>query len=73
MMVNAACALRSQGKVSYIQPYIHGVQPCILIIQDKWMLDVCKRLLCNNGWPIDSTFKTNQFGLPLYAVVAPNK
>ena len=26
----------------------------------------------NNSWAIDSTFKTNQFGLPLYAVVAPN-
>ena len=27
----------------------------------------------NNGWAIDSTFKTNQFGLPLYATVPTNK
>ena len=33
---------------------------------------MCERLTLNNSWAIDLTFKTNQFGLPLYAIVAPN-
>ena len=35
------------------------------------MLEVCERLSPNNSWAIDYTFKTNQFELSLYAVVAP--
>ena len=27
----------------------------------------------NNSWAVDSTFKTNVFGLPLYAAVLPNQ
>ena len=42
-------------------------------MHDKWMLSMCIRLSKNNAWAIDSTFKTNVFGLPLYAAVAPNE
>ena len=37
------------------------------------MLNMCMRLSKNNAWAIDSTFKTNVFGLPLYVVVALNE
>lgn len=26
-----------------------------------------------NSWTLDSTFKTNQYGLPLYAAIVPNQ
>ena len=72
-MIREAYALKDQGKVAYIQPYIPTKQPFVLIIQDQWMLNMCMRLSKNNAWAIDSTFKTNVFGLPLYAAVAPNE
>ena len=31
------------------------------------------RFSTNNSWAIDSTFKTNIYGLPLYAAVLPNQ
>ena len=34
---------------------------------------MCTRFSKNNAWEIDSTCKTNVFGLPLYAAVAPNE
>ena len=60
-------------EVLYVQPFIPGDngQPFVIIIQD-WMLEMCRSLSTNNAWAIDSTFRTNQFGLPLYAAVAPN-
>ena len=73
LMMNKAYVVQSQGKVAYIQPHIHGKQPFILIIQDQWMLAMCNRLSYNSGWAIDATFKTNQFEVPLYAAVDPNK
>ena len=72
-MMQEAYALKEQGKVAYVQPYIPGKQPFVLIMQDKWMLNMGIRLSKNNAWAIDSTFKTNVFGLPLYATVAPNE
>ena len=78
LMMQDAYALRDLGKVAHVQPYLPGepgspaIQPFILILQDQWMLEMCERLTLNNSWAIDSTFKTNQFGLPLYAAVAPN-
>ena len=64
MMMQEAYALKEQGKVAYVQPYIPGKQPFVLIMQDKWMLNMCIRLSKNNVWSIDFTFKTNVFGLP---------
>ena len=78
LMMQDAYALRDLGKVAHVQPYLPGPngsparQPFILILQDKWMLQMCERLSQNNSRAIDSTFKTNQFGLPLYAAIAPN-
>ena len=78
LMMQDAYALRDLGKVAHVQPYLPGEygsparQPFILVLQDEWMLEMCERLSINNSWAIDSTFKTNQFGLPLYAAVAPN-
>ena len=62
----------------YCQPYNPKAsnakdRPFIVIIQDKWMLDMAMRFSLHNAWAIDSTFKTNVFGLPLYAAVLPNQ
>ena len=72
-MIREAYALKEQGKVVYVQPYIPTKQGFVLIMQDQWMYHMCMRLSKNNAWAIDSTFKTNVFGLPLYAAVAPNE
>ena len=42
-MIHKAYALKSQGKVVHVQPYIPGLQPFILIIQDQWMLEMAMR------------------------------
>lgn len=62
----------------YLQPYNpHASEekdrPFILVIQDDWMLYMSLRFSRNNSWAIDSTFKTNVYGMPLYAVVLPNQ
>ena len=65
-------------QVVYVQPYNPSAinkekGPFILIIQDQWMLHILMRFSQNNAWAVDSTFKTNVFGLPLYAAVLPNQ
>ena len=45
----------------------------MVVIQDEWMRDVGKRFSRGNSWALDSTFKTNQYGLPLYATIVPNQ
>ncbi|KAI5068324.1 hypothetical protein GOP47_0016669 [Adiantum capillus-veneris] len=77
-MLTEATMLKKQRKVCYYQPYNpHATndseKPFILIIQDQWMLEMAMRFSWHNSWVIDSTFKTNAFGLPLYAVVLPNQ
>lgn len=62
----------------YVQPYNPNAmdpkdRPFILVLQDEWMLEMAKRFSHNNSWAIDSTFKTNAFGLPLFAAVLPNQ
>ena len=62
----------------YSQPYNPQAlepkdRPFIVVIQDAWMLDMAMRFSMQNSWAIDSTFKTNAFGLPLYAAVVPNQ
>lgn len=62
----------------YCQPYNPSAvdpkdRPFILILQDEWMLEMAIRFSHNNSWAIDSTFKTNKFGLPLFAAVLPNQ
>ena len=72
-MIQEAYALKQEGKVAYVQLYIPTKQSFVLIMQYQWMLNMCMCLSKNNAWAIDSTFKTNVFGLPLYAAVAPNE
>lgn len=47
-------------------------QPFVLVIQTKWMRELAMSITPNFAWAIDSTFKTNQYGLPLYATMCPN-
>ena len=35
------------------------------------MKDVTNKFCKGNAWALDSTFKTNQWGLPLYAAIVP--
>ena len=75
-MIQEAYRLMQQGKVLHVQPYVlegDNAQPFILILQDEWMLYMYCQLSVHNAWALDSTFRTNQFGLPLYVAVAPNK
>lgn len=70
--------LKAQKKVVYVQPYNphaseEAKRPFIIVIQDEWMLQTSLRFSHNNSWAIDSTFKTNIYGLPLYGVVLPNQ
>lgn len=48
-------------------------RPFVLIMQDEWMLQTAIRFSYQSAWAVDSTFKTNVFGLPLYAAVLPNQ
>ncbi|MCO5611782.1 hypothetical protein L7F22_066041 [Adiantum nelumboides] len=73
-----AKVLQNQGKVLYCQPYNPTAsdpkdRSFILILQDEWMLEMGIRFSANNAWAIDSTFKTNKYGLPLFAAVLPNQ
>jgi len=47
-------------------------QPFILIIQTKWMRELTMNIIPNSAWAIDYTFKTNQYGLPLYTTMCLN-
>ena len=47
--------------------------PFIVVPQDKFMRDIAKRFSTGNSWALDSTFKTNNYDLLLYAVVVPNE
>ena len=60
------------------QPYNPSAQeprerPFVLILQTDFMLEMARRFSLNSAWAVDSTFKTNKYGLPLYAGVVPNQ
>lgn len=70
--------LQAQGKVIYYQPYAPTEidprkRPFVVVIQDEFMKSMAERFSRDNSWALDSTFKTNQYGLPLYAAVVPNQ
>ena len=73
LMMQDAYALQDLEKLAHVQSHLPGeprspaIQPFILILQDQWMVEMCEQLTLNNSWAIDSTFKTNQFELQLYA------
>jgi hypothetical protein len=37
------------------------------------MIQLGKRLTLNSTWAVDSTFKTDQYNVPLFGVVCPNE
>ena len=47
-------------------------RPFVLVMQTEEMLQRAKTITPNSAWVIDSTFKTNQWGMPLFAGVCPN-
>jgi hypothetical protein len=70
--------LQAQGKILYYQPYAPKnedprMRPFVVVIQDDFMRKSAQRFSGNNSWALDSTFKTNQYGLPLYAAIVPNQ
>ena len=44
----------------------------MLVIQSNWMREQAIQITPKSAWAIDSTFKTNQYALPLYAAMRPN-
>ena len=52
---------------------IQEKKPFVVVIQDDFMNKITIRLSTNNSWAFDSTFKTNQYGLPHYAAIVPNE
>ena len=44
----------------------------VLVIQSDWMRELAIQITPNSAWTIDSIFKTNQYGLLLYAAMCPN-
>ena len=69
--------LQKQGKVIFYQKYspMHEdlKQRPFVVIQDDFMRTNAKRFSRGNSWAFDSTIKTNQYDLPLYAAVVPNQ
>ena len=68
---------KENGVVIYFQAYDPDNEdpekrPFVLFIQNDWMRELAIQITPNSAWAIDSTFKTNQYGLPLYAVMCPN-
>jgi hypothetical protein len=65
-------------KVIFYQPYSPNnedlaKQLFVLVIQTDEMLEKAKSITPNSAWIIDSTFKTNHWGMPLFAGMCPNK
>lgn len=61
----------------FYQPYslehpVYEKRPFVLVMQTPDMLERAKTITEGASWAIDSTFKTNQWGMPLYAGVCPN-
>ena len=70
--------LQAKGKVIFYQKYDKKHEdvrkrPFIVVLQDEFMRDIAKRFSTGNSWALDSTFKTNNYDLPLYAAVVPNE
>ena len=68
---------KENGLVIYFQAYDpnnEGPEKCpfVLVIQSDWMCELAIQITPRSAWAIDNTFKTNQYGLPLYAAMCPN-
>jgi hypothetical protein len=63
--------------VIFYQPYSPDdpnseKHPFVLVMQMEGMLERAKAITPNSAWMIDSTFKTNQWNMPLYTRMCPN-
>jgi hypothetical protein len=72
------CTSKGQQKVIYYQPYAPKEKdprkkPFIVVFQDDFMKSVSQWFLHGNSWALKSTFKTNQYDLPLYVAIVPNQ
>ena len=54
----------------HVDPY---KRPFVLIMMDDWMIHLAKRVTPNSVYAVDSTFKTNQYNMPLFGAVCPNE
>jgi hypothetical protein len=45
----------------------------VVVKQDDFMNKMAKIFSTHNSWAFDSTFKTNQYGLPIYTAIVPNE
>lgn len=68
-------ALKAAGDVIFYQEYDEErKQPLVVVVMTKWMREVvAPRFSGESAWALDSTFKTNQFHLPLYGAMVPNQ
>ena len=55
-----------------MDPYKRHFYYGVLIMVDDWMIHLVKRVTPNSAWAIESTFKTNQYNMPLFRVVCHN-
>jgi hypothetical protein len=67
-----------QDKIIFFQKYdpfnnLEDRRPYVMVIQTPWMQSLAKEITINSSWAIDSTFKTNQYGLLLYAAMCSNE
>ena len=70
--------LEVQGKFLYYQAYAPTDEdpikkPFVIAIQYEFINDSAKRMSATNSWALHSIFKTNQYGLSLYAAIIPNQ
>lgn len=77
-MEKEAHSLMSIGEAIFYQPYAPNHpdeqrRPFVLILCNEWMRDVARQFSGGKAWALDSTFKTNQFGMPLYGATVPNQ
>jgi hypothetical protein len=67
-----------KNKVIFYQSYSPNhddlaKQPLVLVIQTDEILERAKSITPNSAWVKDSTFKTNHWGMSLFAGMCPNK
>ena len=72
------CRWMEEEKVIFFQSYNPMdadamKRPFVLVIQTKEMLERAKEITPESAWVLDSTFKTNHWGMPLFGAMCPNK
>ena len=44
----------------------------VLLMQSDWMYELALQITSNLAWAIDSTFKTNHYGISMYVAMCIN-